>query len=101
MSLFLACKGDERDVPAPLHGDGDFPLMPGAVAGDAPGKDLAPLRNEEPKGFHIFVIDKGRFVHTESAHLFADLEPSPLVASAARPPLISVASSPRIRSSVR
>jgi hypothetical protein len=91
--LFLACKGDERDVPAPLHGNGDFPLMSGAVAGDAPGKDLAPFRNEEAEGFNIFVIDKGRFIYTEPAHLLADLEPSPLVASAARPAIVSVASS--------
>ncbi len=101
MCLFLACKGDERDVPAPLHGNGDFPLMPGAVARDAPRKYFAPFGNEETEGFYVLVIDKGRFIYAESTHLLADLEPSPLVASAARPPLVSVASSPRIRSSVR
>jgi hypothetical protein len=67
--------------------------MPGAVTGDAPGKDLAPFRNKEAEGLNIFVIDKGRFVYAESAHLLADLEPSPLVTSAARPAIISVASS--------
>ncbi len=98
LRLFLAGEGDERDIPAPLHCDRDFPLMPGAVAGDAPGKYFAPFRDEEAKGFYIFVIDEGCFIYAESAHLLADLKPPPLVASAARPPIISFASSPCFRS---
>ncbi len=94
MGLFFACEGYERDVPAPLHGNGDFPLMSGAVAGNAPRKYLSAFRNKEAEGFYVFVIDKGRFIYAEPAHFLADLEPSPLVASAARPPLVSVASSP-------
>ncbi len=92
--LLLAREGDERDVPAPLHGNGDLSLMTGAVSRDASRQDFAPLSDEEPERFYILVIDKGRLVYAEAAHLFPDLEPSPLVASAARPPLVSVASSP-------
>ncbi len=89
--LFLAGKRDERNVPAPLHRYGDFPLMPGAITRDSSGQDLAALGNEEPQCFDIFIIDKGCFIHAEAANFLADLEPSPLIAAGARTAIISVA----------
>jgi len=89
--LFLAGKGDERDVSAPLHRHGDFPLVPGAIARDASRQDLAALGNEEPQCFDILVIDKGRFIHAEAANFLANLEPSPFVAACARTAIISIA----------
>src|SRR5512134_760124 len=91
LRLFLAGEGNERDVPAPLDRDGDLSLVPGAVAGDASGQNLAPLGNEEPERLDVLVIDEGRFVDAEAAHFLADLEPSPLFAARTRSAVISIA----------
>ena len=66
--------------------------MPGAVAGDAAGKDLAPLGDEEPEGLHVLVIDERCFVDAEPAYLFPDLETSLVRASAVSSTVSSAAS---------
>ena len=90
--LFLAGKGDERDVSTPLHRYGDFPLMPGTVARDTSRQYLAALGNEEPQCFYILIIDKGCFIHAEAANFLANLEPPPFIAACARSAIVSVAS---------
>jgi hypothetical protein len=58
----LAClfsrERQEGDVPAPLDGNGDLPLVAGTVAGNAAGKDLAALGDEELYGLEVLVVDK-------------------------------------------
>jgi len=90
--LFLASKGDERDVSAPLYRHGDFSLMPGAVARDAPRQNFTAFGYEESKRFYIFVVDKWRFIHAKAAHFLAYLEPSAFVAAGAWSAIISISS---------
>jgi hypothetical protein len=58
----LAClfsrERQEGDVPAPLDGNGDLPLVAGTVARNAAGKDLAALGDEELYGLEVLVVDK-------------------------------------------
>ncbi len=96
-SLFFTGKGDECDVSASLYRYGNFPLMPGTVARDSSGQDLAAFGNEESKRFDVLVIDKRRFIYTEAADFFANLEPPPLVTASARTAIISIAPASRIR----
>jgi hypothetical protein len=74
--LFFARERYQGDVSASLDRDGNFPLVSGAVAGYAPGKDFAPLGNEEPQRLDVFVINEGRFVHAEPAYFLSDRESS-------------------------
>jgi hypothetical protein len=75
----------ERDVPAPLDGNGDLPLVAGAVAGDAAGEDLAALGDEKLQGLEVLVVDERRLIDAEPADLPSDLEPFFAVAAGARP----------------
>ena len=43
--------------------------MPGAVAGDAAGKDLASFGDEEPERLDILVINEFKLLCTESTEL--------------------------------
>ncbi len=79
--LFLACEWYQRDVPASLHRHGYLSLMPSAVTRYPAWKDFATFGDEESECLYIFVIDKGRLVHTEPADFFSDLEASPFVAA--------------------
>lgn len=71
----LTRERQQGDVPAALDGNGDLPLMAGAVAGNAAGKDLAALGDEELHGLEVLVVDKRRLVDTEPADLPPDREP--------------------------
>jgi hypothetical protein len=97
-SLFLARKRQERDVSAPLHRDGDLALMPRAVAGDASGKDLATLGDEESERLDVLVINERRLVNAEAADLFPDLK-TPLVRASAVPAVSSSTAASRVRRS--
>ena len=65
--------------------------MPGAVAGDSSGQDLAPLRNEKFERLYVLVIDERRLVNTEAADLLSYLK-TPLVRASAVPAVSSAAS---------
>jgi len=76
VELLFAGEWYHGDVSAPLDRDRDLSLMSGTVAGYAPGQDFAPLGNEKPQRLDILVVNERRFVHTEPAYLFSDLESS-------------------------
>src|SRR5215813_2151717 len=69
--------GQQRHRARTSNGAGELTLMTGAAAGDAPGRDLAPLRHEVLEPAHILVVDELNLVHTELADL-APAEPAPL-----------------------
>jgi hypothetical protein len=82
----LSRERQEGDVPAPLDGNGNLPLVAGTVAGNAAGKDLAALGDEEFYGLEVLIVDKGGLVDAEPADLFPDLEPLLVGTAGARVP---------------
>src|SRR5882724_4428307 len=62
----------ERHLTCALDGDGYLPLVPTARAGDAPGADLAPLRDVPAQLVHVLVVDLVDLVLAEEARLPPD-----------------------------
>src|SRR5207245_4439530 len=62
----------KRHLSCALDGDGHLPLVPPARAGDAPGADLAPLRDVPAQLVHVLVIDLVDLVLAEEARLPPD-----------------------------
>src|SRR3989475_11970288 len=62
----------ERHLTCALDGDSDLPLVPPARAGDAPGADLAPLRDVPAQLVHVLVVDLVDLVLAEEARLPAN-----------------------------
>ena len=54
-----------------LDGQHNIALMLGAVTGDSPRYDLAPLRDKITESLHILVTDPEGAVRTKPAHLSA------------------------------
>jgi hypothetical protein len=50
----------QGQVPGPLDGRGQPPLVPSTISGDSPGNDFSPIGNELPQKLVILVID---FIH--------------------------------------
>ena len=61
------CVRQQCDLTGTLHGQGQFPLVFGTVAGNPPGDDLAAFGNEIAQCFGIFVIYLQFTVYTEPA----------------------------------
>jgi hypothetical protein len=78
-NLLLAGERKQRNIPAALNRNRNFPLVPRAIARNPAGKDLTALRNEEPERFEVLIVDERRLVDAEPAYLFSYLETSPLV----------------------
>ena len=65
---------------SPLDGQSQFPLMLGAVAGNAPGDDFAPFRDEISERSHVLVVYLQAAVGTKPAY-FPPMKGTSLVAS--------------------
>jgi hypothetical protein len=63
--------GQQSDVSGPLDRFGNFTLMFRAIAGNSPGNDLSPFRNERTESSRILVVDLYLLVSTETAYLSA------------------------------
>ena len=59
----------QRQVAGAFNGLGNFSLVLGAVAGDAPGNNLATLGDKIAKCARLFVIDSQIFLGAETANL--------------------------------
>src|SRR5438105_8171507 len=71
--------GEQRHVARALDGGGHFALVPGAVAGDAAGNDLAALGDEVLEVAGVLVVDLEVLVGAVAAHLApAEAAPAPL-----------------------
>jgi hypothetical protein len=84
MAVRLNLIGDKRqesDDPRPLYCQSQCPLMLGTGSGNAPGKDLAPFRNETTERISILVINF-ELLGAEFADLFFEedlaLAPAPV-----------------------
>src|SRR5439155_23694563 len=60
---------DQRDLPRPLDGGLQLPLMHGTRARNPPGQDLAALGHEGTEQLDILVVDIVDLVRAELAHL--------------------------------
>ena len=93
-------EGDQRNVPGPLNGGAERPLVLGAHAGAAAGLDLGPVGNEPPDPVDFLVIDVLDVLDAEGADPAAGREPP--AGPPARPSSRSASSSaPALRSLVR
>jgi hypothetical protein len=48
----------QSNLPRPLDGQRHLSLMAGAVAGNSPGDDLSPFRDEIFQELWVFVVDR-------------------------------------------
>ena len=83
-------EGDQRNVPGPLNGGAERPLVFSAHAGAAAGLDLGPVGNEPPDPVDFLVIDVLDVLDAEGADPAAGSEPP--AGPPARPPSRSASS---------
>jgi hypothetical protein len=55
--LVLFREGDERDAPGSFDGNREFPLVPHAIPGDAPGNDPSAFGQKIPYQPDILVVN--------------------------------------------
>ena len=68
------CIRHQGKMPGPFNGQGDFPLMFGAVSRNPPGNDFSPFRNKIAQGSRILVIDLKTAVSTKSSYFFSKID---------------------------
>src|SRR5690606_19970069 len=85
--------GQQRDLTGPLDGPGQLALMAGAVARNAPGQNLRPLRKEAAQPPRVLVVHLAHFVDAECANFAPPA--APILCHRSRPPF---ASCPCVRS---
>ncbi len=63
------CKWQDGYVSGPFDGDGDLPLVLGAVSGDPPGNDFPPFRHKISKDPRISIINIELLIGAKTADL--------------------------------